>query len=241
MAACELTHVARQPIDLELAAAQHSAYEEALDRLGFTIFQLEAQPELPDSVFVEDTAVVLDEIAIITRPGAAVRRAETLTIAEALAPIRPIQQITAPATLDGGDVLSLGTLLFVGQSSGANRGRRQAIERRRAAVRLHGDVGACQRLPAPEVGRYAGCARHAADQSAVGVSRSVRRLPPDRSRPARAARGERAARGRVAALLGYAPRNGRAAAGRGPRLRLLQMSEIAKAEGAVTCCSLLIG
>ena len=120
MAACELTHLRREPIDLELAAAQHAAYEEALDRLGFTIFQLEAQPELPDSVFVEDTAVVLDEVAIIARPGAPSRRPETLSVGEALAPVRRLEQIVDPGTLDGGDVLCVGRQLFVGRSTRTN-------------------------------------------------------------------------------------------------------------------------
>ena len=120
MAECELTHLPRERIDLDLAAAQHAAYEEALSGLGFTILQLEAQPNLPDSVFVEDTAVVLDEVAIITRPGAPARRAETHSVAAALAPVRELQQIASPGTLDGGDVLRLGTRLFVGQSSRTN-------------------------------------------------------------------------------------------------------------------------
>ena len=98
MARCELTHLHREAIDLDLAAAQHAAYEEALAGLGFTIHQLEAQPHLPDSVFVEDTAVVLEEVAIITRPGAPARRPETISVAEALADVRPLAHITAPAT-----------------------------------------------------------------------------------------------------------------------------------------------
>ena len=89
MPRCELTHLHREAIDVDLAAAQLAAYEEALTGLGFTIHQLEAQPHLPDSVFVEDTAVVLEEVAIITRPGAPARRPETISVAEALADVRP--------------------------------------------------------------------------------------------------------------------------------------------------------
>src|SRR3954462_6354337 len=117
---CELTHLPRAAIDLELATTQHTAYEQALDRLGFTIIQLEGQDELPDSVFVEHPAVVLDDVAIVPRPGAPARRAETLTIAKALAPLRPLVEIAAPGTLDGGDVLRIGKRLFVGRSTRTN-------------------------------------------------------------------------------------------------------------------------
>jgi dimethylargininase len=83
-------------------------------------------PELPDSVFVEDAAVVLDEVAIITRPGAESRRAETPSVAGALARYRPLHALTAPALMDGGDVLRLGRRLFVGISTRTNReGARQ--------------------------------------------------------------------------------------------------------------------
>src|SRR5215210_1730702 len=104
MARCELTHLHREAIDLELAAAQHAAYEEALTGLGFAILQLEAQPNLPDSVFVEDAAVVLDQMAIITRPGALARRPETVSVADALSAFRRLAEIVEPGTLDGGDV-----------------------------------------------------------------------------------------------------------------------------------------
>ena len=82
---CELTHLARQPIDVDLARAQHRAYEVALAALGCEVHSLPAAPDLPDSVFVEDTAVVVDEVAIITRPGATSRRPEVPAVADALA------------------------------------------------------------------------------------------------------------------------------------------------------------
>ena len=73
IARCELTHVSRSAIDVELACAQHGAYEAALASCGAKIHRLTTEPDLPDSVFVEDTAVVLDECAVMTRPGAASR------------------------------------------------------------------------------------------------------------------------------------------------------------------------
>lgn len=118
---CELTHLDRQPIDVERAQLQHHHYETALATLGCQVLQLPAEPALPDSVFVEDTAVVLDEIAIITRPGADSRKPETVSIAAALQPYRTCCVIEAPGTVDGGDVLRLGKTLYVGLSSRSNQ------------------------------------------------------------------------------------------------------------------------
>src|SRR4030095_4493047 len=116
LAHCELTHLARVPIDVMRAVKQHQQYEDTLRRLGCTVRHLPATPDLPDSVFVEDVAVVLDEVAIITRPGAASRRPETAAVATALARLRPLEHIVEPGTLDGGDVLQMGRRLFVGRS-----------------------------------------------------------------------------------------------------------------------------
>ena len=88
MMRCELTHLQRTAIDVALAREQHHGYEQALRELGCRIETLPEEPELPDSVFVEDTAIVLDEVAVITRPGAPSRRAETASIAAALGKYR---------------------------------------------------------------------------------------------------------------------------------------------------------
>ncbi len=117
---CELTHLHREPIDLLLAEAQHTAYEQCLERLGYTIHRVTPAPELPDSVFIEDTAVVVDEIAVVTRPGAASRRPETSAVAEALAAYRPVVAIEAPGTLDGGDVMRVNRTIYVGRSGRSN-------------------------------------------------------------------------------------------------------------------------
>jgi dimethylargininase len=113
---CELTFVDRQPIDYARAVDQHRAYARALAGLGLELIELPADPRLPDCCFVEDTAVVLEEVAVIARPGAESRRREVEAVAEALAPFRPLRRIAAPACLDGGDVLVVGRRLFVGQS-----------------------------------------------------------------------------------------------------------------------------
>jgi len=135
LARCELTHLAREPIDLERARAQHRAYEEALRGIGCDVRRLPGEPEMPDAVFVEDTAVVLDELAVITRPGAASRRGEVASVAAALAAHRPLKTIAPPATLDGGDVLVIGRRIFVGLSTRTSaEGARQLAD----AAAAHG-------------------------------------------------------------------------------------------------------
>ncbi len=117
---CELSYVPRTRIDVERAAAQHRDYAQALESMGCAVVSLAAQDALPDAVFVEDMAIVLDEIAVMTRSGAKSRRAESPSVAEALAQYRPIVSMSTPATLDGGDVLRIGRTLYVGQSERSN-------------------------------------------------------------------------------------------------------------------------
>lgn len=120
VARCELTHLAREPIDHARAVAQHQAYCVALTGAGLTVIRLPADEAHPDCCFVEDTAVVLDEVAVIASPGAAARRGETAAIALALSRYRPLVSIELPATLDGGDVLQLGRTIFVGRTARTN-------------------------------------------------------------------------------------------------------------------------
>jgi dimethylargininase len=120
-ASCELTFINRQPIDVQKAVDQHRAYEACLTELGVEVISLPADPEFPDGVFVEDPAIVLDEVAVVTRPGAESRRNETASIAEALSPYRELRYIQAPATLEGGDVVTIGKTLYVGLSRRTKR------------------------------------------------------------------------------------------------------------------------
>jgi len=120
-AACELTFLDRRPIDVPKAIEQHRAYEACLAELGASVISLPADPRFPDGVFVEDPAIVLDEVAIITRPGAESRRGETEGIAQALAPFRELRYIREPATLEGGDVVHIDRTLYAGLSQRTNR------------------------------------------------------------------------------------------------------------------------
>jgi dimethylargininase len=121
MGACELTYVARQEIDIAKAAEQHQRYKECLASLGVRVISLPAEPSMPDAVFVEDPVVVVDEVAVIARTGAESRRKEAESLAQALAAFRPLRRMREPATLDGGDVLRVGRTIFVGLSPRTNQ------------------------------------------------------------------------------------------------------------------------
>ena len=117
---CELSFIPRQPIDLQIARGQHHAYEQLLAKLGAHVVSLPAEPDLPDSMFVEDPAIVLDELAVIFPLGTDSRRPEAATLAQALSKFRKLEYVTLPGTLEGGDILRIGRKLFVGLTKRSN-------------------------------------------------------------------------------------------------------------------------
>jgi dimethylargininase len=117
---CELTYIQRVPIDLAKAQAQHLAYEKLLETLGVRVISLSAEPTLPDSMFVEDPAIVLDELAVILPLGTDSRRPEAVSLSQALAKFRKLENIQLPGMLEGGDVLRIGRKLYAGLSSRSN-------------------------------------------------------------------------------------------------------------------------
>jgi dimethylargininase len=117
---CELTFVARQPIDLAKAEEQHRGYQALLEKFGVRVLTLPAEPALPDSMFVEDPAVVLDELAIIFPLGTETRRPEAASVAQALAKFRKLAHVELPGQVEGGDLLRIGRTLFAGLSSRTN-------------------------------------------------------------------------------------------------------------------------
>ena len=106
--------------DYELALKQHTVYVETLRSIGLDVIELDPLPDYPDAQFVEDTAVVTAEVAVITNPGAPPRRGEEKSIAEVLLQYRQIEYIQSPATVDGGDVLMIGKHFFIGVSERTN-------------------------------------------------------------------------------------------------------------------------
>lgn len=120
MQACERTFVPHLPIDLALAAQQHADYCWALADCGATVRTLDVNTSLPDCAFIEDTAVVLDEVAILCSMGAPSRQGEPTGIEPVLREYRPMERIELPATLEGGDVLHIGRRILMGNSSRTN-------------------------------------------------------------------------------------------------------------------------
>lgn len=236
---CELTHQARIPIDLDLARRQHGDYEACLERLGCEVIRLPEEPELPDAVFVEDTAVVLDEIALITFPGAASRRPEIESVAVALRLYRDILRIEPPGVLDGGDVLVVGKDIYVGHSSRSNEHAVDQMKRRLArygyrvqSVRVNG----CLHLKSAVTAVSANTLL--VNPNSVDSSRfdqyEIVEVHPDEACGANGLWiGET-----VIYSLAF-PRTAERLAERGIRVELVDLSELAKAEGAVSCCSLV--
>jgi dimethylargininase len=118
---CQLTYLPAAKIDLEIANLQHESYCRTLAGLGLQVINLDANLKMPDCAFVEDTAIVLDEIAVITPMGVAARREETILIEKELAGFRPVKKINPPAKIEGGDVLRIGKDIFAGLSTRTNK------------------------------------------------------------------------------------------------------------------------
>ncbi len=118
--ACELTYKTREPIDCTLAREQWQAYCDLLRRWHINLATVSASDRHPDCCFIQDTAVVLDEVCVMASMGAASRTGETKEVEKILSGRRELQRITPPATLDGGDVVQFGKRLFVGLSRRTN-------------------------------------------------------------------------------------------------------------------------
>ncbi len=237
---CQLSHRQRAPLDPGRAAAQHGAYEDALTRLGCRIERVPAAPDLPDAVFVEDTAVVTDEVAVMTRPGAVSRRGEVAGVAGVLESYRPLRYLESPATLDGGDVLRLERTVWVGVSGRTNRagvdGLRAVLEPLGYAVRAVSVTG-CLHL-----------------KSAVtAIAPDTVLLNPERVDPAafdgfrvetvdpaEPDAGNVLILGQSLVMPASHPRTRDRLIGLGIDVVPVDISELEKAEAGVTCCSILL-
>ena len=240
LAHCELTHLERQPIDIARATLQHDAYERRLADAGCAVVRLAAGLDMPDSVFIEDTAVVVDELAIVTRPGAASRRTETPAVADGLGRYREVKAIEAPGTMDGGDVFVVGKQVFVGRSSRTNQAAIEQLEALLAPYdyAVHAvDVRGCLHLKSAvtAIGDNLLLLNPAwlPDSSFV----SFDRLDVDPAEPL-AANALRI--GDQVIYPTSFPRTLERLIRRGLDVRAVDVSELQKAEGAVTCCSLIV-
>jgi dimethylargininase len=236
---CELSFQKRDCIDVECAIAQHRTYQQCLSDLGAQVISLPAEPDLPDAVFVEDAALVLDEIAVMANMGAASRRPETKSIASALSRYRPLTYLTGAATLDGGDVLRAERSIFVGLSG---RTSPDAIGQLRTALQSYGYevtpvmVNGCLHLKS--ACSYLGENKILLNRSLVDWQ-PLRRyelidLPPEEPDAANVL----LLGGTIVMPMGF-PRTQALLQERGFSLRAIDVSELQKAEGGVTCCSLI--
>ena len=239
-AECEITHIERTPIDLDLARLQHQAYVNTLQELGCSVIALPAEPDLPDSVFVEDTAVILPEVAVITRPGADSRKAETESIVQVLAPLTRQIRMQEPATLDGGDVLVLGKMIYVGLSTRSNQ---EAIEQLNVMVRDYGysvvgvKLDDCLHLKT--------AVTRVDDRTILinpnwvdpSVFEGFDRIEVEPSEPYAA---NCLPVGGAVIFPTAFPKTCTKLAARGYKIAHVDVSELAKGEGAVTCCSLVL-
>lgn len=234
----QLTHVERQPIDYMVASFQHDWYRKVLKSLGCEVVSLPADDRYPDCVFIEDTAVVLDDIAVITRPGAESRRGETRAVADALELYRPLIHLEAPATLDGGDVLVADERIYVGLSSRTNEAAigqmRYHTRREVIPVPVHGALHL--KTAITRVSRDTMLINR--DWVDTSHFEGWKFIDVDPSEPF----------GGNALLIGdvvvYPEENPKTRArleAAGIEVRTVQQSELAKAEGGVTCSALLIG
>jgi dimethylargininase len=237
---CEITHIERAPIDLETARAQHHEYVLVLKRLGCEVVELPAEADLPDSVFVEDTAIVLPEVGVITRPGADSRKPETESIAQALAPLKKLVFLREPASLDGGDVLVLGKKIYVGLSTRSNQ---EAVDQLNTLLNEYGYSATgvmmrdCLHLKT---------AVTRVDEETLLINKSwidahhfndFRLIEVDPEEPFAA---NCLPLGEAIIFPTAFPRTRAKLEAAGYRVAAVDVSELAKAEGAVTCCCLLI-
>ena len=237
---CEITHIERTPIDLNVARAQHREYIDALKQLGCNVIELPAEPDLPDSVFVEDTAFILPEVAVITRPGADSRKPETESIIRALSPHINLVHVRAPATVDGGDVLVIGKNIYVGLSTRSNH---EAIDQLNDLLWEYGytvtgvELHDCLHLKS---------AVTRVDDETLLINRNwvdayhfenFDLIEVDASEPFAA---NCLPIGESIIFPTAFPETRAKLEARGYKIVIVEVSELAKAEGAVTCCSLII-
>ena len=244
---CELTHLERTPIDYARAVAQHEAYEEALRRVGCRVQRLPDAPDFPDSVFVEDTAVVFDDLAVIARPGAAPRRGEVDAMVAALRPYRRLAFIEAPGTLDGGDVLVTPGRVFVGISGRTNADGARQLAAHLAPLGFEAitvPVEGCLHLKSavtavslrPEGGSYLPLLINPSWID-PGHFAGFELIEVDPSEPVAA--NVLGLNGSVICAAEH-PRTGARLEARGFAVLAVPAGELAKAEGGLTCCSVIL-
>ena len=239
LAEAELTHLDRTPVDVERAAAQHRAYCDLLASLGLDVLTAPAADDHPDGVFVEDTVVVVGHTAVLTRPGAVSRRGENATVAPLLrAHGLEVDQLTAPSTLDGGDVLQFGDRVHVGRTTRTNQA---AIDQLRAVLTPRGrdvvavDVPGALHLKTAATALPDGTVLAAVDWLDVApfAGHDLVAVPEPSGANALLV-------GDTVVLAASAPRTAALVTRRGWEVRTVDISEFERVEAGVTCLSVLL-
>ena len=240
IANCELTFLKREPINVPRARQQHTQYESVLKELGLAVLCLPEEPDLPDSVFVEDMALVLDECAIITRPGAASRRPETTSIARVLAAFRKLHHIEAPACVDGGDILQVDRSIYLGLTQRSNTSAMEQMQKLLSPVgySVHAvHVTGCLHLKSAvtKVAQQVLLVNPTwVDKKAFN---SVKFIEVD---PSEEYAANALCLGDTVIYPAAFPRTRERLERSGIHTLIVEADELAKAEGALTCCSLIL-
>lgn len=229
------------PLDPGLASKQHAAYVACLEEHGFAVTVVDADERHPDGCFIEDTAVVIGETALVTHPGHQSRRGEVEAVAAALESLVGIERMAAPATLDGGDVLQIGGQIFVGVGSRTNQ---QGFEVLADFARRMGKAITSVR---PEGVLHLKSAATALDDDTVllhggfvdpGAFEGFRVIQVEGTDP-EAANVVRLGDGSILIGHGY-DSTASLVAGLGYRVVRVDVSEFARADGGLTCLSIRI-
>lgn len=233
-----LTHIPRSPVDPVLAARQYTIYQEAVASAGWRVVEMDPAPEHPDSVFVEDSLVVCEDLAVVTRPGARERRGETEgaeRIARSLG-LR-VSRIEEPGTLDGGDVLQVGETVYVGVGDRTDSEGADQLERLLAPLgrKVH-------RVGLRKVLHLKSAVTALPDGSLIGLPELVEAadLPAIRPAPEEPGAHVLPLGGREVLVSAAAPKTIHQLTSEQWRVLPVDISEFEKMEGCVTCLSVLV-
>lgn len=236
---CELFHLARQEIDSSLAASQHAAFSDALTAAGVQVTVLPEEPSLPDATFIEDTLIMLDELAVVCRLGALSREREADRIVPIAEQFRPLHRILPPGTLEGGDILRLGKELYAGLGSRTNH---EGIRQLEQIVRPFGytvrtvKVQGCLHLKTGVTSPDRGLVLLNPRWIDPATFRGLECLEVPQGEPWGG--NTLSVNGRVL-VAASAPRTADMLAGRGLEVVRVDISELQKAEAGLTCLSVL--
>ncbi len=236
---CELTHLDRCKINYDTAQRQHEAYVKALQDMGVTIIELDPLHEHSDAVFVEDIIVVVGELAVLTRPGAESRRGEVDSIVTAIGPHRELVRIESPGTLEGGDVCVAERTIFVGASTRTNE---EGFKQLQTALEPHGyhviSVPVPGALHLKTAATYLGDGQMLANTAWLDVSyfkgMDIIEVHPDEPMAGNAIR-----IGDALLFSSQFPHTAGRLEARGFNLVQVDSTELAKAEGSLTCKSVM--